>query len=91
MQGRIGDARTANEEYLGISRTLLALNPSSTQAKRDVMVSHVKLAELPNGDAHLRAALLIAEEMVRDGVLAPSDQRLLEQLRAEVKTLDPGK
>ena len=90
-QGHLSDARTAHEESLVLRRALLAADPSSAEAKRDVIASHVRLFQFPDGNVHVRPALLLAEEMARDGVMLSSDQPGFEWLRALVKTLDGAK
>ncbi len=94
QRGQPGDADTALQHYqrsLDLREKLLAANPDSAQAARDVWVSCAKLGlhaeRTGQGDAQAwwRRAYEILKGMKQKGMfLSPSDLEYLETLRAKV-------
>ncbi len=97
--GRIGDvlsmagdeagARARYERSLEIARELAAAS-SASGARRDLIFAHARLGTLPGGDEHWRAALAVALELEREGLLEPSDAPLLDFLRRSAAAAAPG-
>jgi hypothetical protein len=50
----------------------------------DLILSHAALGLLPGSSSHLRDALKLAEAMAKQGLLAPEDTRVLDDLRRGV-------
>jgi hypothetical protein len=79
--GDLAGARASYAESLQIARRLAADNPNSALARRDVVVSLVKLAGLPNSGVRWKDPYRAMQAMKDDGVLAPSDEKLLGALK----------
>ena len=79
-----GDLSAAQEAYgeaLALARALLAANPTSAEARRDVFVSLWKTAEITDERADWIAVADHLEVMDRDGVLFPADLQFLDEAR----------
>lgn len=79
--GDVMAARQRFEQGLVISQRLARADAGSAQAQRDLIISCAKLGQLTGEKDWWRQALEVAEQMNRNGQLAPSDSRMLEVLR----------
>ena len=61
-----------------MAQRLAKANPSSAEAKRDLIVSYFKLWRLTGEKDSWRKALEIAEKLNRDGQLAPRDAWIID-------------
>ena len=86
-QGDLTAARTAYEDGLKIRDTLSQSDPTNTEFQRDLMVSHVKLAQLVGEDAasHWQSAYNVLETLNVAGKMQPADQEILEFLENMIK------
>ncbi len=81
--GDVNEAKARFVASLAIRERLARDNPGSAQAQRDVGVSLVKLANIPGSGVHWGRVAAHFDGMQKRGVLAPSDQKLLEAIRAK--------
>jgi tetratricopeptide (TPR) repeat protein len=88
---RISEALVAYQQSLNIDLEILQDSPEDNQAKRDVMVSYQNLGKISGDIYNYKKALEIAESMVRDGTLLPSDQNIIDELRLSLEPVDAPK
>ena len=79
--GDLSGGRARYEQSLQIRERLSAANPSSAEAQRDLLVSHMKLGRFPGGDSHWSKALEIALKLQSQGRLAPRDAGIVDALQ----------
>ncbi|MFZ1813828.1 MAG: tetratricopeptide repeat protein [Rhizobiaceae bacterium] len=85
-QGDLAGALVAFQASLVIRKKLAAGDPSNSQWQRDLIVSHVKLAEVGDDPvSQYEKALAIARELKRTGRLAPSDDWIVSDLEIRLK------
>jgi hypothetical protein len=84
--GDLAAARTRYDESLAIAQRLAVVNPTSAQALRDLIITHVKLgtADL---DAHWFEALRLYDQMAAKGLLTSTDREGMELVRQRVAVL----
>lgn len=87
-QGDLAGAARVYQESLDIRRRLSAANPSSAALARDVGVSLAKLAGLPNSGVTWRQVAEHFQVMKDKGILAPTDERWLEQFKRCAEELE---
>ncbi|MBL1421168.1 MAG: hypothetical protein COC24_011725 [Alphaproteobacteria bacterium] len=80
-QGQLADALTHCETSLTIAMDLAKSDPSNMILQRDLIVSYVKIASLGKDEVHnYEAALRISRHMHSNGLLAPVDEWMVEDL-----------
>lgn len=93
--GFTGRARMRYQQLLAIAERLAAAEPDRADYQRDLIVSHVKLAETaadtPAGRAtaaqHYRAALAIAQTLAGGDRLAPTDRWMVAELEKRLAAM----
>ncbi|MDM8166716.1 caspase family protein [Roseovarius sp.] len=87
--GATDAALTAYSESLAIARRLVEADPLNARWQRDQLVAYKGVSDA-GGDAEqtLRLALKAADEMKELGVLAQSDEPIVDALRQRLDTLD---
>ena len=88
-KGATGAALTAYSESLAIARRLVEADPLNARWQRDQLVAYKGVSDA-GGDAEqtLQLALKAADEMKELGVLAQSDEPIVDALRQRLDTLD---
>ncbi|MEM1389603.1 MAG: hypothetical protein AAGG45_00850, partial [Pseudomonadota bacterium] len=80
-RGQLEDAHRHFTESLETRRALAKDNPTSAEAKRDLIVSYWKLAQITGELIWWQRALPVVEDMAERGILAPTDAWMLDDIR----------
>ncbi len=89
--GDLAGGRDRFEQSLKIAERLAVSNPASAEAQRDLIVDHARLGILSGSEHHWREALRIALDLQGQGRLAPSDARMIDELRKQVAAAENAK
>jgi len=87
-QGDLPGALEAFNKCLEIRERLAAQDVGNMVWQRDIIISHVKLAEIGQTPRqHYEKALIIAKQMYASGRMQPVDQRMVPELEKRLEDL----